>query len=342
VYCGVILTCYEAFDIRRAHEWTRVLDEWTAPQQGLVPFRGQCLVHRAQIKRMHGEWADALAEAERARERLADPPGQPAIGLAYYQLGELNRERGEFDEAERAYREAHRAGHPIQPGLALLRLAQGRTGAAAAAIDTALDEAPERSAARARLLPAVVEIALAGDDLRRARNAAEELAEVAERFDAPVLRAESAAALGALRLAEGDATAARTSLRVAQQRWQELDVPYEVARTQARLSLASTALEDDDTAALERDAARRTFTELGAGPALSALEPRSSERRGGLTAREVEILKLVATGMTNKEIAEVLVISRKTVARHLSNVFTKLGLKTRAEATAYAFKHGLA
>lgn len=340
VYCAVILACYDIFDIRRAHEWTKALDAWSAPQQGLVPFRGQCLVHRSQIMQMRGAWAAAMQEAMKARDRLGVPPGQPAIGMAYYQLGELHRVGGRYDDAEEAYRDASLAGHSPQPGLALLRLAQGRADVASASITTALEEVSERSA-RCRLLPAAVEIALAARDVARARAALDDLADAVGTFDAPLLRASFAAARGAVLLADDDATAALTSLREAQREWQELDVPFEVARTRATIARACRTLGDTDTATLEADAARRAFEGLGATPALEAMSG-GSARPGGLTAREAEILKLLATGKTNKAIAEELVISQKTVARHLSNIFTKLGLSTRAEATAYAFKHDLA
>ncbi|HEX9712203.1 MAG TPA: response regulator transcription factor [Actinomycetota bacterium] len=341
VYCAVILACYDAFDIRRAHEWTRALDAWSAPQQGLVPFRGQCLVHRSQIKQMHGAWDEALEEATLARERLGDPPGQPAIGLAYYQLGELHRVRGEFDDASTAYRDANASGRSPQPGLALLRLSQGKATAAAAPIRTALEQEREPGR-RAPLLSAAAEIALATGDVTGARAAADELASIADDFGAPVLLAMSAAARGAVLIAEGGPADAMTSLREAQRAWLELDVPYEVARTRALIARACALLGDDDTAELERETAGRAFEELHAAPALAELGVGTERLPGGLTAREVEILKLVATGRTNKAIAEELVVSHKTVARHLSNIFTKLDVSSRAEATAYAFKHGLA
>lgn len=340
-YCAVVLACNDAFDVRRAREWTIALDAWSGSQPDLVPFRGECLVHRSEILQMGGSWRDAIEEAHRARERLADPPGQPAVGMAFYQLAELHRVQGSFGDAEVAYREAHRYGHPPHPGLALLHMALGDTSAAMSSITTALQEAHDVGR-RCRLLSGAVEIALAAGDLERARSASAELDRVAEGTPAQCLRAMCAFARGAVQQAGGDAGDALKTLRAAIGIWQELDVPYEAARTRVLIANACEALGDAGTADLERDAARSAFERLGATHALGALTAGPGAAPGGLTPREAEILRHVATGKTNKAIAAELVISQKTVARHLSNIFTKLDLSTRAEATAFAIKQGLA
>jgi ATP/maltotriose-dependent transcriptional regulator MalT len=343
VYCSVIEACQEVFDLRRAQQWTAALTHWCDSQPDLVPFTGHCLVHRAEIMQLHGAWADALDAAQGARERLLRR-AQPAVGAAFYQQAELHRLRGEFAQAEEAYRQASRWGREPQPGLARLRLAQGQVDAAAAAIRRVVDGAEER-VARSRLLPALVEIMFAARDVQAARAAADELSEMADDLDASLLRALATHAQGTVLLLEGDARAALGALRHAWTAWQELAVPYEAARARVLSGLACRQLGDEEGAEMELDAARWAFEQLGAVPDLAraqALSRKVAARpAGGLTARELDVLRLVATGKTNRSIAADLFLSEKTVARHVSNIFTKLGVSTRAAATAYAYEHEL-
>jgi DNA-binding CsgD family transcriptional regulator len=348
-YCAVIDACHDLFDIRRAQEWTVALTRWCETQPDLVPYRGQCLVHRAELMQLHGEWTDAIAEAELAEEWLSKPPPEPSVGAACYQRAELHRLRGDAAEAEAAYRNASKWGQTMQPGLALLRLAENRIDAAAASIRVALDEATDPPS-QAKVLPAYVEIMLAADDVAAARIAADDLDVLAGALDAPFLAAMSAHANGAVLLSESEPRAALASLRRAWRLWRDIDAPYEAARARLLLGRAYSMLGDDDSANMELDAARWAFQQLGAQPdlvRLDALEragakPDSANPNGhGLTGREIEVLAQLATGKTNRAIAGELVISEKTVARHVANIFTKLGLSSRSAATAYAYEHGV-
>jgi DNA-binding CsgD family transcriptional regulator len=290
----------------------------------------------------HGQWQDAEVEAQRAHAWLSRPPVEPAIGEAHYQRAELHRLRGGYASAEDDYREANTWGRRPEPGLALLRLAQGDGPAAAASIRRAVDEA--EGIGRARLLEPFVDIMLATGDPTAARTGADELEDLANRSGAVLLLAMAARAEGSVRLAAGDARGALAVFRQAWERWQAMDAPYESARARVGIGLACRALGDADTAGLELDAARAVFDRLGAAPDLATVERllgHAPKRPGGLSTREFEVLGLVARGLTNREIAATLGISERTVDRHVSNIFVKLDLTTRAAATAYAYEHRL-
>lgn len=364
IYCAVIETCHLAFDLHRAHEWTRALDRWCDAQQKLVAFSGQCQMHRAELYRLHGAWAEAIGAAKTAQD-FAFRGDRMAVYGGFYEQGEIHRLRGDFDAAEACYLHAQETGFPPQPGLALLRLAQGRPGQAQSLLRQAMDGADP--AYRRRMLAARVEIELAAGDAPAARAAAEELDSLSATIDMPLLHALAEQSRAALLFHEGDPAAALIPLRRAWSRWLGLDAPFEAARCRALLARLCAALGDEESARLERDAARAVFAELGAAPALAGLEhalPAAPEARtaparttpapaagndaphaadaGPLTARETEVVRLVSAGLSNRTIAAELFISEKTVARHLSNVFTKLGLSSRTAVTAYAYRHGLA
>jgi DNA-binding CsgD family transcriptional regulator len=341
VYCSVLEGCQETFDLRRAYEWTASLAQWCAAQADLVRYRGECLLYRAEVMQLRGQWRDAARDAEGACEFLNT---RPAAGAAFYRRGDIHRLRGEFVKAEEAYTRAHERGRKPQPGLSLLRLAQGQVDAAATSIRNGLLDTKARIG-RARLLPAAVEILLAAGDDEGARAAAAELSELAVAFGAPLLAAASAHATGAVRLAEGDVEGASTSLRQACEIWRELEMPYEEAQTCVLLAAVGERRGDQDGRRLEIEAARRIFTQLNAAPCLARIAEPSARaahpRPGSLSEREAQVLRLLAAGKTNRAIADALFISEKTVARHVSNIFDKLGVSNRSGATAWAFQHSL-
>ena len=344
VYCSVLEACGEIFDLQRAQEWTTALEKWCASQPDLVPYRGHCLVRRAELLQLHGAWEDALEWARRAAEWLSSPTPKQGVGSAFYQVGEIQRLRGKFADSEEAYRQASQWSRSTGPGLAQLQLAQGRVEAAYAAIRRMAEEVHE-PAPRTRVLEAYVEIALAAKDVAAARNAAEELAKIAARLDVPFLRALSLRNSGAVLLAEGNPREALAELRQSCNLWCELEVPYEAARVRLLMALANRTLGDEEDALQELTAARQTFQRLGARVDLLRVEVLLSEcsgkAAGPLTERELQVLKLVAAGMSNRGIAGKLKISEKTVARHMSNIFTKLDLSSRTGAAAYAYEHNL-
>ena len=343
-YCTMIAACEDLGDLRRVAEWTEALSRWTASQPFAV-FPGICRVHRATVLQRKGAWPEAEAEARRASADMEALRMHGTAAAALAEVGDIRRRLGDHDGAEAAFRRAEELGGQPQSGLAMLRLAQGRVDAASAIIEQALADASASPLGRAKLLPAAVQIALAKGDSDRARAAVDELDATASAFQSPALSAAGASCRGRLQLAEGDAASACASLRRALKQWQDLDVPYEAATARLLLGQACRGSGDEDGAAAAFAAAAEIFERLGA-----VLEARRVQESlqgpqalpAGLTEREAQVLRLVAAGLTNRAIATELYLSDKTVARHLSNIFVKIGVSSRSAATAFAFETGVA
>ncbi|PRZ44385.1 LuxR family transcriptional regulator [Antricoccus suffuscus] len=341
LYCAMIDGCQEVGDYRRMSEWTSSLSRWCTAQPDMVPFTGQCAVHRAQIMRHHSGFNEALNELALAIDRYRAAGTEPAAGMAFHERGEIFRVLGDFEGAEEAFNEAAALGYEPQPGLALLWMAQGRISAAAAAIKRVLAETPN-PIQRARQLPAAVQILLSAGAVVDATAPSDELDSVARLFGTDSIDAIASYAAGLVRLANDDPAGALPPLRRAWTAWIDAGSRYDAARARVQIALAFRALGDEDSAIAELSVAGRTFAELGATPdeeLVARLVRRTAP--GGLSEREIEVLRLVAAGNSNPQIAVALVLSEKTVARHLSNIFAKLAVRSRTAAAAYAFEHGL-
>jgi DNA-binding CsgD family transcriptional regulator len=341
MYCSVIAACQEVYALDRTREWTAALTRWCEGQPDMIAFAGVCQVHRAEIMQLQGTWPEAIEQARRACA-LSEGVDRRATAAGFYQQAEVHRLKGDFAAAEEAYRKASQAGLEPQPGLALLRLMQGNTDAAATAIRRVASTTTDRLK-RMSLLPAYIEIMLAAGDVEEARKACQELEDIARSVDTGVPAAMAVQARGAVHLAEGDAQAAIGALRSAFTVWQGIEAPYVAARVRVLIGLACRALGDEDGAGLELDAARSVFDRLGAAPDLARVDSlmNGTTKPHPLTPREVQVLRLVSAGKTNATIAAELFLSERTIERHLSNIFTKLDLSTRTAATAWAYEHGL-
>jgi DNA-binding CsgD family transcriptional regulator len=344
VYCSVILACKDLADLQRASEWTQAARVWCQALPATTPYsQGLCRIYRGEVLALRGAWAEAEAELRRAHQELL-PHRPQGAAEASYGVGEVLRRRGDLLRAERAFVRAQQLGWDPQPGMALLRLAQGRVEVAAAALRATLASPTVDRFARARLLAAQVEVSIAAGALDQARDAARELARVADGLSSAVVGATASTAQGALHLAQGEPAAALEELRRGLGGWRKLQLPYEEAKARLLIGTTQRMLGDEEGGRIEIDAARAGFARLGAAAdarhAAALLQrPRASPRM--LTDREVQVLRLVASGNSNRDIAGALQISEHTVARHVQNILAKLGVSSRAAATSHAHTKGL-
>jgi ATP/maltotriose-dependent transcriptional regulator MalT len=341
VYCSLISACEDVGDYDRAAEWTDATRRW-ADDHPFSIFPGICRVHRASVLKRRGSLLEASHEAERACEELQG--GRPvASAAAWIEVGDISRRLGELERAEAAFAKAQEVSGSPCSALALLRLAQGKIDTAKAIIEGCMERV-EAPLARVALLPTYVQVAVAAADLDRASAAVAELESLLERFDSPGGQAALRVAHGRVLLASADPDGARVALQDALERWRHLDVPYEAATTGTLLGQALRDCGDDEAAAAAFRMAAALFDHIGAraiADAPTGATLSTETLPAGLTDREVEVLRLVSAGLTNRDIAAALFLSAKTVSRHLSNIFTKIGVTSRAAATAYAFEHAL-
>jgi DNA-binding CsgD family transcriptional regulator len=343
VYCAAVRGCCLARDFARARAWNRLMAGWLDSLSGLGgAYLGNCRSYRSRLMLLNGAWPEAVDEIAAVCDDLDGYTGW-VCGHALYQLGEVRRLRGEWDAAEDAYRRAAEHGCPTQPGLALLRLAEGDVIAASAGVRRALTEVTAKPD-RLDLLKAAVTIDLEQGKVEAARDAVTEFEEITRDLTAPVIVAETSAVRGALKLSEGDPAGALPLLRRAIDTWGEQNAPHERAKLNVLIGRACRTLADYDGARLEFSAARETFERLGARPDLAQLDriiaaTDAAAETHGLTRREIEVLSLIARGKGNRAIANELHLSERTVHRHVSNIFTKLDVDARTAAVAYAITH---
>ncbi len=332
LYCHTIASCHEVADLRRMTRWTDLAEDWLSTLPAVGVFGGLCAVHRAQLHVLRGAWEEAERSALQVVTDL-DAMRVDYAAEAWYVVGEARRLRGDPTAAQ-AYNEAHARGRDPQPGRALLQLHGGDATGAAISVRNALTAVGDDPLRRAPLCAAAVEIAVSAGRLEDARAAAFELVETAAIYATSGMEAMAAGARGAVLLAEGRAEEALPVLRDAGRRWHELGAAYDAAGTCTLLAQAYRALGDEVSAAAEAAQAEAAYERLGA----HRLAPKPPD---GLSRRECEVLALVADGHSNRQIGETLFISDRTVARHLTNIFHKIGVTSRTQAARYAIDHGL-
>ena len=339
LYCQMMSICHDLAEVARARQWTTATERWCGGFPAAAMFVGICRVHRTQLLRLEGDWDAAVGQASAAAAELADLNVE-AVAEAQYELGEVHRLRGDLSAARAAYDAALRLGRDPEPGATLLLLAEGRAEEAANCIHRLLSEVTDPFK-RTRLLRAQAEVACSRGEIETADAAASELRTIAATYRTAGFLAWSEEVDGTVLFLQHRPDDALDPLRAALDRYKAMGATYDAALTRVRLARVYDALGDSDAARAEASAATRTFEVLGAGPPATARLGGTGALPGGLTAREAEVVAAIAEGLTNRQVAARLVISEKTVARHLANVYTKLGVNSRTAAAAWAYQKGL-
>lgn len=341
VYCNALSTCHDLADLSRAVQWSDAAIRWCDDLHDGRLYPGICRLHVVELASLRGTWDVAATLARQACDELTTHDPRYA-GEAHYLIGELHRMTGDLDLAEEAYTLAHQVGRLPQPGLARVRMMQGRTDAAVTGLRLALEPEPPQQRRRVELLAALVEAHLVLEDVDAAAAAATKIADIAGAVESEYLEAVALTAAAQVQLARGEAVAAYRRSGEAARRFRALDLPYDGARAREIHGVAAQLVGERDTARLELTAAHETFRNLGADPDARRIAALLGEAPPSpLSSREIEVLKLVARGGTNRDVAAELVLSEHTVARHLSNIYTKLGVGSRSAATAFAYEHSL-
>ena len=334
IYCVVLNQCHRLADLPRMRAWTQSMERWCTDFAPSANYGGVCDVHRLQLMAGtddYGRLEARLVGASRSLEEV----NSWAAGAGYYELGEVRRLRGDTDGAFAAFARARALGIEPQPGQALLRCRIGDSDTAWTELRVAL--AGEDRLGRMRLLRGAVEVALARGGLDEAERHCAELESGAEAFGTPGFRAWAAHARGAILARREQHTAALERLEAALREYRTQQSRYETAQVYEWMAIAHRGLGEDDLAAADLATAESIYTQLGVEPAQVC----GSGSPGGLTRREIEILTRIASGATNKQVAEQIFISERTVGRHLANIFSKLGVSTRTAAVTWAYTNNV-
>jgi DNA-binding NarL/FixJ family response regulator len=333
IYCLVLYHCNRVADLPRMRAWTQSMEQWCANFAAEV-YGGVCEMHRLHLLTATEDYRlieDRLFIASRNLEDV----NTFAAAAGFYELGEIRRLRGDLDGALAAFSQARTLGVDPQPGEALTRCTQGDSAAAWTALQASL--AWQDRVGRMRLLLAAVEVALIRDCAEEAEALCRELETGAEAFGTPGFKAWAAHARGAVLIHRAEYGQALDALQAALREYRTQQCRYETGKVYECMATAHKALGDNDIAAADRATAQSIYRQLG----VEGLPTSAESDPGGLTKREIEILIRIASGATNRQVADLIFISEKTVGRHLANIYAKLGVSSRTAAVTWAYDNNV-